>query len=267
MNKILSFLEYQKAFESSEMKEESPEIIEILPKEKIEELKQKLSKLGVNGQNPGKFKFVDDEGVEYNLMLTPDGEIEVLEEVTESIKDKFITGVVCTMLASGLISCQKGTQGFGYNIGSQATEYALGKGDPNKKVVFSRPWGDEELEVDSNTAKQSNFWGGQGSKFVRRITPTEALILKAGHAYQSEKNMNNGRGTRQDQRWNYDPKFSTITGGNYYSDEPANFDTCREHPLWKEGLEILRKEGKDVDALIRKADEEVAQGIYFEVDK
>lgn len=125
--------------------------------------------------------------------------------------------------------------------------------------------GDEKLKVDSNLAKQSSFWGSQGSKFERAITPTEAVILKAGHAYQSEKNMNNGRGTRPEQRWNYDPKYSEITGP-YYQDEEANFKTCREHPLWKEGLEALRKEGMDVDQLVSKANEEVAQGIVFEYD-
>jgi hypothetical protein len=44
-------------------------------------------------------------------------------------------------------------------------------------------------------------------------------------------------------------------------------ESCREHPFWKQGLEILRKEGKDVDDLIRKADQELANKIYFEVDK
>jgi len=260
-NRILSFIEFSSISESQNM----IEIDQILSPEKKEQLMMQLSKVGINKNNPGVFKFVDDEGTEYTLTFTPEGEIMVVESMTEGIKDKLLTGVICTILASGMVSCKKDTTGFGYNFASQATEYTLGKGEPNKKVLFSRPWGDEELEVDSSLAKQSSFWGSQGSKFIRAISPTEAMILKAGHAYQMEKKQNNGQGTRPEQRWNYDPKYSEITGP-YYQDESAAFETCREHPLWKEGLEALRKEGKNVDQLVAQANKEVEQGIVFEYD-
>jgi hypothetical protein len=266
MNRILGFDEFRQIRESySETDETSLETDLELSKEKIQNLVQQLSLAGITKNTPGVFKFVDNDGINYKLMMTPTGKIEIIEELTEGIKDNLLTGVVCTMLASGMISCKKDTSGFGYNFSSQATEYTLGKGDSNKKVLFSGPNGDEELKVDSNLAKQSTFWGSQGSKFTRAITPTEALILKAGHAYSMEKKQNNGQGTRPEQKWDYDPKYSKITGP-YYKDESASFETCREHPLWEKGLEALRKEGQNVDQLVAKANQEVAKGITFEYD-
>lgn len=97
--------------------------------------------MGITKQTPGRFKFVDEEGNEYMVMMLPSGEIEIIDEIEESVSNKLLTGVVCTMLASGLVSCKKDTTGFGYNFASQATEYALGKGEENKEVLFSRPWG------------------------------------------------------------------------------------------------------------------------------
>ena len=266
-NRILKFQEFKEIKESyGNMGENAPEMDLELSPEKMQSLIQQLSKVGITKSTPGKFKFVDDEGMEYMLMMTPTGEIEILDEMTEGIKDKLITGVICTMLASGLVSCQKDTQGFGYNVGARATVHKLSQGEKNKKVVISTPWGEEEHDVDSNLAVTRYFSSGSGMKVKRPLTPTEALIIKAGQAYQTEKNMNNKRGTDPNTRWDYDPKISTITGGNYY-EESVPMLTCREHPFWKEGLEILKKEGKDVDALIRKADQEVADKIYFEVDK
>jgi hypothetical protein len=266
-NKVLKFEEFNKLSESyGKMGENSPEMDLELSPEKMQNLIQQLAKVGITKSTPGKFKFVDNEGMEYMLMMTPTGEVEILEEMTEGIKDKFLTGVMCTMLASGLISCQKDTQGFGYNVGARATVHKLNQGEKNKKIVISTPWGEEDHEVDSNLAVTRYWTSGSGMKVKRPLTPTEALIIKAGQAYQTEKGQNNKKGTDPNTRWDYDPSLSTITGGDYYEDA-VPMEDCREHPFWKQGLEILRKEGKDVDALIRKADQEVANKVYFEVDK
>lgn len=261
-NRILSFIEFSSISESQNM----VEIDQILSPEKKEQLMIQLSKFGINKNNPGVFKFVDDEGTEYTLTFTPEGEIMVIESMTEGIKDKLLTGVICTILASGMVSCKKDTTGFGYNVSSRATVHKLGQGEKNKKITISTPWGEEEHEVDSNLAVTRWWSAGSGMKIKRPMTPTEAYIIKAGQAYGTEKNMNNKKGTDPNTRWDYDPSLSTITGGDYYEDA-VPMESCREHPFWKQGLEILRKEGKDVDGLIRKADQELANKIYFEVDK
>jgi hypothetical protein len=262
INKVLKFEEFNKLSESYEKKgENAPEIDLELTPEKMQSLIQQLAKVGITKNTPGKFKFVDNEGMEYMLMMTPTGEVEIIGEMIEGIKDKLITGVICTMLASGLVSCQKDTQGFGYNVSSRATVHKLGQGVKNKKITISTPWGEEEHEVDSNLAVTRWWSAGSGMKIKRPMTPTEAYIIKAGQAYGTEKNMNNKKGTDPNTRWDYDPSLSTITGGGY--EDAVPMESCREHPFWKQGLEILRKEGKDVDGLIRKADQELANKIYF----
>jgi hypothetical protein len=158
-----------------------------------------------------------------------------------------------------MVSCTKeDTAGFGYNVASRSTEYTLGKGTPNKTVTISTPMGDEEHEVDSTLGDTKFYAGSQGLKFGRPMTPTEALIIKIGHAYQSEKNMNNKKGTPANKRWDYNPDNAEITGkGTMYQDNKTPFDDARQHPLWKLGIEAARNAGKDIQALMQKADQEL----------
>lgn len=240
-------------------------------KEQIEEddimdqLKFQLAKVGIDKVHPGAFKLVDKRKgtakpntITY-MSVDKTGEVKPEENMEEGLKDKILTGVVCTILASGMVSCTKeDTAGFGYNVSSKSTEYTLGKGTPNKKVTISTPMGDEEHEVDSTLGDTKFYSGGQPLKFGRPMTPTEALIIKIGHAYQTEKNMNNKKGTPANKRWDYDPENSEVTGkGTYYQDNKTPFNDARQHPLWKLGLEAAEKAGKDVQALLQKADKEV----------
>jgi hypothetical protein len=231
----------------------------------IESLKKELSKTGLK---TGKFMLVDKDGKEHEMEVNTDGSITDAD-VNEGFKDKLLTGVVCTMLATGMVSCTKeDTAGFGYNVSSRSTEYTLDKGTPNKKVTISTPTGDEEHEVDSTLGDTKFYAGSQPLKFGRPMTPTEALIIKIGHAYQTEKGMNNKKGTPANKRWDYDPENSEITGkGTYYQKNETPFDDARQHPLWKLGIEAAEKAGKDIQALMQKADKEVqAQDWINEMD-
>jgi hypothetical protein len=230
----------------------------------IDQLRFQLAKVGIDKVHPGMFKFVDKrKAVKPNtityMSMDKTGEIKPEENMDEGLKDKLLTGVVCTVLASGMVSCTKdNTAGFGYNVSSRATEYTLDKGTPNKTVTISTPTGDEEHKVDSTLGNTKFYAGSQGIKFGRPMTPTEALIIRIGHAYQTEKNMNNKRGTPANKRWDYNPDNAEITGkGTMYQDNKTPFDDARQHPLWNLGLEAARKAGKDIQSLLQKADQEV----------
>ena len=230
----------------------------------LNSLKSQLAKVGVDVKHPGAFKVIDKrEGVKPNtityMSLDSNGEITPEDKVEEGLRDKIMTGVVCTILATGMVSCTKeDTAGFGYNVASRSTEYTLGKGTPNKTVTISTPMGDEEHEVDSTMGDTKFYAGSQGLKFGRPMTPTEALIIKIGHAYQSEKNMNNKKGTPANKRWDYNPDNAEITGkGTMYQDNKTPFDDARQHPLWKLGIEAAQKAGKDIQSLIQKANQEL----------
>ncbi len=122
-------------------------------KEQIEEedimdqLKIQLAKVGIDKVHPGAFKLVDKRKgtakpntITY-MSVDKTGEVKPEENMEEGLKDKILTGVVCTILASGMVSCTKDNDGFGYNIGSRSTEYTLGKGTPNKKNnYFNTNW-------------------------------------------------------------------------------------------------------------------------------
>ena len=229
----------------------------------MDQLKIQLAKVGIDKVHPGAFKFIDKRKgtAKPNIIMSVDktGEIKPEENMEEGLRDKIMTGVVCTILATGMVSCTKeDTAGFGYNVASRSTEYTLDKGTPNKTITISTPMGDEEHKVDSTMGDTKFYGGSQGLKFGRPMTPTEALIIKIGHAYQSEKNMNNKKGTSANKRWDYNPDNAEITGkGTMYQDAKTPFDDARQHPLWKLGIEAARKAGKDIQSLMQKADQEV----------
>jgi hypothetical protein len=208
----------------------------------------------------------DGGGARKNVILKFDEDGELVStritdkpsEVTENFQDNVKIFLACTILATGAVSCTKDDDGFGYNVGSRATEYTLDAGTPNKKITISTPWGEEEHEVDSNLADTKYYTGGQGLKVGRPITPTEARILQMGHAFQTERNQNNKKGTPSNKRWDYNPDKGTFTGGgNYYKDARVNFKTVRDHPLFNLGLNFGAKLGEDMTQLMRDADEEV----------
>lgn len=195
----------------------------------------------------------DNDG---NLITTNVSDSEI--EMSEDLKNDLKVFLACTILATGAVSCQKDDTGFGYNFGAKTTTYYTDKGTPNKKVTISSPWGETEVEVDSTIFKKPFYTMGQGSKFNRPMTPTEAEIMKAGVSLQTERGMNNKKGTPGNEVYNYDHKDATVSGGpQYYEDNVVAFESCREHPLWKLGLRYFEIEGVDTQSMIQKADEEV----------
>jgi hypothetical protein len=241
----------------------------------IQSLKKELSKAGLKS---GTFKLIDKDGKEHEMSIDDNGNITQTDINEVSIKNKLVTGITCAMLGAGMVSCTpEDTAGFGYNVSSRSTEYKLDKGTPNKKITITTPMGDEEHEVDSNMGDTKFYGGGQGLKFGRPLTPTEAVIIKIGHTYQTEKGMNNKKGTPANTRWDYHPKNSDITGGGtMYQDNKTPFSDAHSHPLWKLGtkaieaedpnaLEFLKMNGlpADIGSVLRKAEEEVQKKDYI----
>ena len=213
---------------------------------------------------PGQvFTFVDDEGNKTEMTMDNSGNfVPADDSIDEVSKKDIITGIVCTMLATGMVSCTKpNTDGFGYNVNSKATEYPLDKGTPNKTITISTPKGDKEVEVDSNMADTKFYSGSQPLKFEKPMTPTQALIIKIGHAYQTEKNQNNRNTNRV---WDYDPENSDITGGGtMYQDNETPFKSAEDHPLWKLGMEAAKNAGMDIDKILSKIKTEKDAGTYI----
>jgi len=211
----------------------------------------------IDKRNEGEDKKIvvmkyDNDG---NLVTTNVSDSPV--EMSEDLKDNLKVLVACTILATGAVSCKKDTTGFGYNFAAKTTTYYKDKGTPNKTVTISTPWGEEGVEVDSTIFKKPFYTMGQGGKFNRPMTPTEAEIMKAGISLQQERSMNNKKGTPDNEVYNYDHEDAEVTGGNYYDEAVVNFESCREHPLWKLGLRYFEIEGADVQSMIDKANEEV----------
>jgi hypothetical protein len=188
-----------------------------------------------------------------------------MESMEEGIKDIIKTGIVCTMLASGLVSCTKDTSGVGYNFGAHRTTYDISnQKNPNSKIkISSIDAGEKTYDVDSSSGVLDRFGTSSGGKFKRAMSPTEAKIMLAGKAYQAERNANTSkRLTPKNLVYDYDAKNGSIEMG-MYSTEVANMDDCREHPLWDMGIQYFKDEGVDINALIRKADQEVESGIKY----
>ncbi len=191
------------------------------------------------------------------LQLNGD-DITIANNLNELSKKDIITGIVCVIMASGMVSCKKDTDGFGYNMNTKSTKYYKHKGTPNKDVTIVSPTNVKTYKVDSTYAEKGDFYSSNGSKFGRPITPTEAEIFKVGFTHEREVNQNNGAGTSGNEIWDYDPNDAYISGG-YYEDEEVNFKTVREHPSFKKGIEILNSQGVNTNAMLSKADKEVAQ--------
>ena len=60
-----------------------------------------------------------------------------------------ISTVVCTILASGAVSCTKQGTGYGYNLNTTPVTYYLDKGTPNKEMTIMTPQGDKTINVDT----------------------------------------------------------------------------------------------------------------------
>jgi len=245
--------------------------IEEMPEDDIlAQLRKSMKPYITGNKGPVDVKIIDkrkgSNGKEKTITMGQDesGNIKVME-VDEAIKDKLMVGIVCTILASGLVSCTKDTSGVGYNFGARKTTYDISnQKNPNSKIkISSVDAGEKTYDVDSTSGVLDRFVTSSGGKFKRAMSPTEAKIMLAGKAYQAERIGNtNKRLTPKNLVYDFDAEDGTIST-DLYSTEVANMDDCREHPLWDLGLQYFKDEGVDTNALVRKADQEVESGIKY----
>lgn len=246
------------------------EVEETSDEDILTQLRKSMKPYITGNKGPVDVKIIDKRkghnGEEKTITMGQDesGNIKVME-VDEAIKDKLMVGIVCTILASGLVSCTKDTGGVGYNFGAHRTTYDISnQKNPNSKIKISSIDSDEKTyDVDSASGKLDRFGTSAGGKFKRAMSPTEAEIMKAGRAYQVEKQANTSkRLTPKNLVYDFNPEDVDIEM-NMYNDEATDFNDCRSHPLWNMGLEALKNDGVDTNALIRKADQEVEKGIKY----
>jgi hypothetical protein len=236
-NKILSFLEFSSITESEMMLD----IDQILSPEKKAQLMDQLQKIGITKDTPGEFKFVDDEGIEHTLMLSPEGEIVIMESMEEGIKDIIKTGIVCTMLASGLVSCTKSGGGFGYNVSVKGITHDLQKGDRTKEVTVVTPSGERtEMVNPGDTARFT--WGGHAIYVRQKPTSEELQTAAFGAAIRREQSSNNGRGYDSN-RYIVDATKSEIKLNPGYTDGSAGApaESIYDHEDYKIGRNAINE--------------------------
>lgn len=167
-------------------------------------------------------------------------------------------------LAAGVSSCELGGSGIGYNIFSYETEYVVGEGTPNLDLEISTDDGPKTYHVDSTLAVKSDRGGGGGFSVCRRITPTEARILRVGNAFEKEKQYNHGEEGDGTVLIDFDPNDVSIEREDSYGDNSDPYRTCRDLPQFEIGLGKLDYDGEDRFALLRQADEEVKNGEWID---
>jgi hypothetical protein len=239
-------------------------------KDILAQLKKSMKTYITGNNGPVEVKLIDKReghnGEEKTVTMGQDesGNINVMD-IDEAIKDKLMVGIVCTILATGLVSCTKDTGGVGYNFGARRTTYDISnQQNTNSKIkISSNDSGEKTYDVDSASGNLDRFATSQGGKFKRAMSPTEAKIMNAGMAYQSERMANTSkRLTPKNLVYDFDAEDGIIST-DLYSTEVANMDDCREHPLWVLGLQYFKDDGVDTNALVRKADQEVESGIKY----
>lgn len=227
----------------------------------------------------------EDDGITYKIELNNDlsiKSINPIDQKNESIINEKLGvkalrllagGALLLTLAGGLVSCEpyeEGINKFSYNVGVRYTHYDPTKGDDNKKVNILLPTGDKNYDVDSTLSDKQSGYTSHGMIFNRRITPTEAMVIKYGALSDKERTSNNGLGY-DDIHNIYDYEYddavirsthSTIGGysPNYGVPDP------RKTYHWSSGLDFLKEQGADIDWIIQQADEELENEEWFEDD-
>jgi hypothetical protein len=235
--RILSFEQFKSISESYN----PVDIEQILTPEKKDQIIAQINKLGITPNNPGEFKFIDDEGIEHTLMLSPEGEIVIMESMDEGIKDIIKTGIVCTMLASGLVSCTKSGGGFGYNVSVKGITHDLQKGDRTKEVTVVTPSGERtEMVNPGDTARFT--WGGHAIYVRQKPTSEELQTAAFGAAIRREQSSNNGRGYDSN-RYIVDATKSEIKLNPGYTDGSAGApaESIYDHEDYKIGRNAINE--------------------------
>jgi hypothetical protein len=210
----------------------------------IKKLKNSISEFG-----KGEFevKIIDKRPGKKNKIVKAksNGDIVSIQSANESLKDNIKVGLVCTILASGLVSCKKADVGFGYNLNTKPITHNIGKGTPNKKVNIMTPGADKVVDIDTTFSKEKSGWSGHGVYLKNEPTKTEIIVLRYGAMINAEKRFNNGRGY-DDNKIVYDIPFNTNTelsgDGKLYQtsgDEPMD---VRDYPDFKDGLKSIQND-------------------------
>jgi hypothetical protein len=192
-------------------------------------------------------------------MLSTEGKIVIMESMDEGIKDIIKTGIVCTMLASGMISCTKEGSGYGYNLGFSGFKYNINPAGDKTISVFSTN-GVQQYKVDSMSKTDGGGSGSEGSIFTRKITPTEAIILSLGMEKYAEELSN--RNARKNVVYDL---VGDISANDYAKSGKWVADgTCRDDLRFKRGLQAIQQKGEDPNTYIKKADAELAKGEFWD---
>lgn len=272
MTKIFKFNEY------NEYKENSlPNDIENQIKNSLSDIKDDVKQVVLKSEDDGN-QYIIDLDSERNIK-----NIEKIEEFNESFKKlakkamkALASGAILLTLASGMVSCEKYEEGankFSYNIGGKYIKYDTTKGDKNKKILILLPSNNEkEVLVDSTLGvSQHGMGSSSGTLYNRRITPTEARILKCGYMDYIERKNNNGAGYDNKFVYDYEEKnmFMHRAASNQggYTTAYGSPEDPRETVDFQKGLDYLEQfEGENREKLIQKADEELSRKEWFRDD-
>lgn len=215
------------------------------PKEDVTtQLKKELGKFGA-----GEFqvKLIDKRPGHSDKTVTMklDGKGDVsTTKIDESLKDKLMIGIVCTIMASGMVSCTKPGNGFGYNLDYTPIEYNPTKGTPNKTIDFLTPQGVKSVKVDSTLSKIGSS-GSSGIYVKTQPTDAEIIVLKYGALINREQSYNNGNGTNPSTYMIQVP-FNKITldkgDGNLYKTSGEADMEIRDYGYFKQGLEAMKND-------------------------
>jgi hypothetical protein len=206
--------------------------------------KEILKTINTLGQEDGTIydiKIIDERPNKENtkniaVKVKGDNLIPVTTATNEGIKSNIIKGVVCTILASGMVSCTKqNNTGFGYNNGAKVTTYQINPDSENSKTVFAYSSDGLKSAVVDSTASQSN-WSGSGTIFKIKPTVEQLKIMAFGNMINTEINRNNGRGTDgyimdvTDIEVKENPSYSSNSGKPLNSiEEDGNYITGKNH--------------------------------------
>jgi hypothetical protein len=164
-----------------------------------------------------------------------------MESMEEGIKDIIKTGIVCTMLASGLVSCTKSGGGFGYNVSVKGITHDLQKGDRTKEVTVVTPSGERtEMVNPGDTARFT--WGGHAIYVRQKPTSEELQTAAFGAAIRREQSSNNGRGYDSN-RYIVDATKSEIKLNPGYTDGSAGApaESIYDHEDYKIGRNAINE--------------------------
>jgi hypothetical protein len=180
------------------------------------------------------------------------------DNMNEGVRDMLKMAAVCTILASGMMSCTKEGSGYGYNLGTDGFKYNVNPSGDKTISVFSAN-GMQQYKVDSMSKTDLGGGSSEGSIFTRKITPTEAVILSLGMEKYGEE-LNNQHAPKNVV---YD-LVGDVSEVNYAKDGGWVADgTCRDDIRFKRGLQAIQQKGEDPNTYISKADAELAKGEFW----